>query len=89
MTRYILVRKLGPMNRPIQKMVFPSTALPFSNLLLDKVTRGICINCAQNRYPLTFLNMTAMHNSCTSAESKNVTNVAAFLLRWKLEIDEW
>ena len=88
MIRYKLVKKLGPTNRPNQNTTLPRTVLPFSSLLLDTATSGICSNCIQNKYPLTFLNITAMHISCTSAESKNVTKVAAFLLRWKLEMDE-
>ena len=63
MIRYKLVKKLGPTNKPSQKMTFPNTVLPFNSLVLDKVTNGICSSCMVKRYPLTFLNKIAMQSS--------------------------
>lgn len=87
--KYKLVKKLGPTNKPNQKITFPSTVLPFNSFVLLSVTNGICNSCMVNRYPLTFLNRIAMQSSCTSALSKKVTNVAAFRLRWNVEMLEW
>jgi hypothetical protein len=78
--RYKLVIILGPTKRPNQKIVFPTTLRPLSNLVLDKATIGNCISCIVNKYPLTFLNKTNMSSSCTQADNKNVTNVAVLLL---------
>lgn len=89
MIRYRLVKKLGPTKSPNQKITFPSTVLPFINFVRLNVTSGICSNCIVNKYPLTFLNSTAIANSCTNALNKNVTNVAAFRLKWNVDIDEW
>ena len=89
MIKYKLVKKLGPTNNPSQKITLPSTVLPFSSFVLESVTSGICSNCIVNKYPLTFLNRIAMHSSCTRAESKNVTNVAALRERWKVLMLLW
>lgn len=88
-TRYKLVRRLGPTNNPIQKMTLPSTVLPFINFDREKLTNGICSSCIQNRYPRTFLKIRAMSISCTSAESKKVTKVAALRPKWNVEIELW
>lgn len=88
-TRYKLVKKLGPTNNPIQNITLPKITRPFINFDLDKLTSGICTNCAQKRYPRTFLNITAMHISCTSALRRKVTKVAALRLRWKVEMELW
>lgn len=88
-TKYNAVNKLGPTNNPNQKIVFPNTTLPLMTLLLLRLTSGNCASCIQNKYPRTFLNMTAMHISCTRADSRKVTKVAACRLRWKVEMEEW
>ena len=89
MIKYKLVKKLGPTNNPSQKITFPNTVLPFNSFVLESVTSGICSSCIVNKYPLTFLNKIAIHNSCTSAESKKVTNVAALRDKWKVLMLLW
>ena len=87
--RYRLVIKLGPMNKPIQKIKFPNVSLPFINFVLDIAASGTWLNCSAKRYPLTFLNRQNMSNSCTTALNKNVANVAPILLKWNADIEEW
>jgi hypothetical protein len=69
------------MNRPNQKITFPSVSLPFINFVLLNAARGICVSWNVNKYPLTFLNKLNMRTSCTIALSKKVKNVACILDR--------
>ena len=87
--RYKLVMMLGPKNSPIQKIILPKTFLPFSILVLDSIARGIWLNCMKNRYPLTFLNKQNITSSCTSADRRNVANVAAPLESLNAEMELW
>jgi hypothetical protein len=88
MIKYNEASTLGPRNNPTQNVVLPRIWRFFMKLVRVKAMSGIWQSCMRKRYPRIFLNITAMQSSCTSAESRNVANVAAPRLKWKVEIEE-
>lgn len=89
MIKYRLHSKDGPVKIPIQKIRFPSVALPLKNLDLDNWTRGSWLIWRIKRYPRSFLNRHHMTSSWTHAERKNVMRVAVYLFTFIEEMDEW
>lgn len=81
--------RLGPINNPNQKMMFPNVSLPLIHLVFMNAASGSCVNWNVKRYPLTLWKMQNMRTSWTIALSRNVKNVACILDRWKNDMDEW